>query len=422
MVDPDPITDCSDDSDAISQFDDDDDTEAPGLDMSHIFSAVSLPVATSVLSQSTGAGVSKSLLPSADLSHTALLWLALDDSGLSRRPEKNRRVSGKQPVDVKMLRLLCDKPELVTLAHRCSKDQQTKAHNEYRRWYIRATGCKWKDATPLVLTAFRTLTNDQRYHWYLVNQGRGLYSLDVSDLADRRRLSLTASSVSSGSVDGETKSAAQASDVHIATGLLLTYFPKIGQDDPTVLGWVHEGLRGDDLRQKLMTLPVYLQYFQSFTTFIRDLSRQLGFSSCCCSMEMGESSRFIAMVHCHAYMSFIKPKCGCAEVKHLRVPHDTLVFCGLTPYTVLTKGPKGRRLLEAMRQGMHYVIGPKNTGMFRYTDCEPVQDPRFNMHVSPRIRYPGQLVDSLCITNRTRKRLSTPSMYNRTFASFELSE
>ena len=88
MVDPDPITDCSDDSDAISQFDDDDDTEAPGLDMSHIFSAVSLPVATSVLSQSTGAGVSKSLLPSADLSHTALLWLALDDSGLSRRPEK----------------------------------------------------------------------------------------------------------------------------------------------------------------------------------------------------------------------------------------------------------------------------------------------------------------------------------------------
>ena len=157
-------------------------------------------------------------------------------------------------------------------------------------------------------------------------------------------------------------------------GIQLTYFPKLGQDHPTVIGWIRQGLRGDDLRSKLMTLPEYKRYFDQFVEFIQELCSNLGFANCCCCMEMGENFRFVGGVHLHAYMCFLKVKGGLANVKTIRIPWEHLGFCNLKPFTVVTKGFRGRRLIEAMAQGMHYILGPKSSAMYRWTTLEPVKD------------------------------------------------
>ena len=170
MDDADPITDGSDVSDANSQFGDDDSTDVPTLDMSTIFSAVSLPTSTTTLPSISGAESSKSCVGPKDLSHAALLRMALDDSGLSSRPTKDRRASGKQMVDAKRLRLLRDSPEQITLTNRCSKVQQTKAYNEYRKWYTRASGKTWKHAAPDALAGMR-----QGMYYVIGAKSTGMY-------------------------------------------------------------------------------------------------------------------------------------------------------------------------------------------------------------------------------------------------------
>ena len=157
-------------------------------------------------------------------------------------------------------------------------------------------------------------------------------------------------------------------------GIQLTYFPKLGQDNPIVIDWIRQGLRGDDLRSKLMTLPDYKRYFDQFVEFIQQLCSNLGFATCCCCMEMGDNFRFVGGVHLHAYMSFLKVKGGLANVKTIRIPTELLGFSNLKPFPVVTKGYRGRRLIEAMAQGMHYLLGPKSSAMYQWTTLEPVKD------------------------------------------------
>ena len=110
-------------------------------------------------------------------------------------------------------------------------------------------------------------------------------------------------------------------------GMQLTYFPKLGQDHPTVIGWIRQGLRVDGLRSKLMTLPEYTRYFHQLVEFIQELCSNLGFANCCCCMEMGTNFRFVSGVHLHAYTSFLKVKGGFDDVTAIRISSEHLGFC-----------------------------------------------------------------------------------------------
>ena len=344
--------------------------------MSTIFSTVPLPLTLDAAPETLGVVATRpaAAIDSKILTHDGLLKIALEESGLSSHKWSRRRVSKKNAVDARVLQQLQANPNDINLNRACSKRQQTKAFNEYRHWYMRATGSSWKEGVHQVCAQMRNLSNQQRYHWYLVSQAREAAGLKVPGAGHNRRRPSTASTTAA--VDGAEKAPpdTDASNTLYAPGIQLTYFPKIGQDNPTVLGWIRDGLRGSALREKLLTLPEYKHYFDQFTTYIRQLCKNLGFSSCCCCMEMGEHFRFVAAVHLHAYLGFLKVKGGLEAIKHIRISRDDLEFCNLKPFPVLTKGFRGRRLIEAMAQGMHYVCGPKSSGMHRYTDLEPVKD------------------------------------------------
>ena len=60
--------------------------------------------------------------------------------------------------------------------------------------------------------------------------------------------------------------------------------------------------------------------------------------------------------------------------KQVPVRLSALTFCNVKPHVVVTRGLRGRRLQDSVAQAMHYVVGPKSSGLFRATDLEPIQD------------------------------------------------
>ena len=347
-----------------------------GLNMSMIFSTVPLPLASDLESSPTSSETqSAGPKDPSNQSHDEIFCMALHDSGVSTCAWKRRRLSCKRSVDATLAQRLIHHPERVNRRGTCNKSQQTKAFNEFRYWYIRAHGCKWNPGKQKVLPAWRLLKDGQRYHWYLLREIRmACPSLCVAAQHRRRRgPSMGSSNSAVDAVPAGTQDTESQESLY-GPGIQLTYFPKLGQDNPIVIDWIRQGLRGDDLRSKLMTLPDYKRYFDQFVEFIQQLCSNLGFATCCCCMEMGDNFRFVGGVHLHAYMSFLKVKGGLANVKTIRIPTELLGFCNLKPFPVVTKGYRGRRLIEAMAQGMHYLLGPKSSAMYQWTTLEPVKD------------------------------------------------
>ena len=91
-------------------------------------------------------------------------------------------------------------------------------------------------------------------------------------------------------------------------------------------------------------------------------------------MEMGDQSCFDVQVHTHAYLGFLQKESTLIFAKQVSVPLMALTFCNVKPYVVATRGLRGRRLHDCAAQAMHYVVGPKSSGLFRATDLEPIQD------------------------------------------------
>ena len=137
------LSDASDDS-TLLDFTDEETAEGGVLDMSAVFSTVSLPISADPVLMSPALASTQSSLPvdQQDLTHASLLKVALDSLGLTNRPWKRRRVSGKQALDAQVLELLVSNPAQVSLAKSCTKAQQTKAYNEFRYWYIRIKGMR----------------------------------------------------------------------------------------------------------------------------------------------------------------------------------------------------------------------------------------------------------------------------------------
>ena len=366
----------SEQSSSCSDVTEDEGMEGHGLNMEMVFSTVPLPLASDTGSSASSlAAQSPGPKDPNDLSHDKVFRMALRDSGVLTCAWKRRRSSGKRSVDATVVQRLIHHPVRVQRKGTVSKKQATIAFNEFRFWYIRALGCKWKQGHSEMLAQWRAITNDQRYHWYLLREIRcESIRLGLGGLGYRRRGRPSKSSTSTVRAVPKGSPGEDSQDAFYGPGIQLTYFPKLGQDNPAVIRWIREGLRGDALRLKLMTLPEYKRYFDEFVEFIKDLCSGLGFANCCCCMEMGDNFRFVGAVHLHAYLCFLKVKGGLDNMRSIRIPQDKLDFCNLKPFQVVTKGFRGRRLVDAMAQGMHYLLGPKSSAMYRWTTLEPVQD------------------------------------------------
>ena len=217
------LSDASDDSTSLD-FTDEETAEGGVLDMSAVFSTVSLPISADPVLMSPALASTQSSLPvdQQDLTHASLLKVALDSLGLTNRPWKRRRVSGKQALDARVLELLVSNPAQVSLAHSCTEAQQTEAYNEFGYWYIRIKGMEWREGAKEVSARMRDLSNQQQYHWFLVREAR-MATCQAKDVTTNRSHRASRGSASSGDSLADTHNLAQeSSDVLQAPGMLLT--------------------------------------------------------------------------------------------------------------------------------------------------------------------------------------------------------
>jgi hypothetical protein len=248
-----------------------------------------------------------------------------------------------------------------------------KGYTEFRYWYVRQSqkpwsqvrddGSRWKD-----------LPTEHKYHWYLVKRAMGVLQGKKPYPAFRPKVSVEAQHVKNGVFLSNTSGTSQLEDDLNVLGLLLTYCPVLGMDDPEVGSLIRGGLRGDALRKALISRRAHQAYFYDLSAFIQQLRSKYGFASCCACMEMGDHTSFPAQVHCHGFLCFLRRQSKVIHALQVSVSLSSLTFNKLKPHYVATRGLRGRRLYEATAQGMHYVVGPKCSGMFRFTDLEPIQD------------------------------------------------
>jgi len=250
---------------------------------------------------------------------------------------------------------------------------------EFRYWYVRKNQETWKEGRLCATTVWKKLSIQHKYHWYLLKRAMSIVNGSRLQGCVRKRVQLGPDGIDQVHCDGNSPGISRPDEV-LALGLLLTYQPTLGVDDPQVLAWIRDGMGRDQLRHELTTRPAHRTYFQGFSQFIQHMRTSLGFASCCACMEMGDQSRFAAQVHCHAYLGFLRKESSLMFAKQISVRLSALMFCNVKPYVVVTRGLRGRRLQDSVAQAMHYVVGPKSAGVFRVTDLEPIQDACATLH------------------------------------------
>ena len=363
-------------NDSLSS-DTDAEREGEGIDVSALFSAVVLPQENppECLESTRGLASQTAEAPPGNLSHAKLLQAALTVSGVRANLPKRRRRPGKVSFDARVLLQLETNPSRVQRRKPLDRQEHKAGFHEFRRWYISQSGCSWRDGEQQSLKQWSCLTNNEKYHWLVVRKASvqcGNAALLKASPSQLRKASGPGYPAAEGAPDNVNQSGEE--DSIAAVGLLVTYFPKIGTDDPDVGVWVRQGWRGAALRDKLLTKPAYRIYFEAFVSFLKEFRDEHKFHSVAACMELGEDSRFAARVHLHAYIGFLQKDGAAAGLRSVKVRKSDLIFCGSTPYVVATKGRNGKRLHEAVAQGMYYVAGPKSTCMLRFTDLEPIEE------------------------------------------------
>jgi hypothetical protein len=346
-----------------------------GIDLPTLLEHVDLPLRTPALCPPSGVTENHHGQEdaSSEMSHAGLLRFAINESKLLDELHVRRRISRKGPYDSKALGMLMHHPANVHAPDRLTRSMHQGGFAEFRYWYVRGNQDSWKEGRLCATTIWTKLSKRQKYHWHLIKRAMSIIRCNHLQGCVRKQAPSGLHVSDKDNWDLFKADASESGEV-LTLGLLLTYHPTLGVDDPQVLAWIRDGIGRDQLRHELTTRPGHRVYFQSFVDFIKRMRTSLGFVSCCSCMEMGDQSRFQAQVHCHAYIGLLRKHSSITAAKQLPVRLSDLTFCNVKPYVVWTRSLRGRRLQDSVAQAMHYVVGPKSSCLFRATDLEPIED------------------------------------------------
>jgi hypothetical protein len=160
-----------------------------------------------------------------------------------------------------------------------------------------------------------------------------------------------------------------------ALGFIATWFTKLGVDHPAVIRWVQEGLRGDLLKERLLTLDIFKTHFEAFNGWVRKLGETFQSCTTACSMEMCYHSKHACHIHLHAFFGpevtfrgwVRKPKEMCPTWKQLE-------WNGGIPHLEPLRGHGANAVEKATRRGLYYITMDKIGLLFRASKVWPHED------------------------------------------------
>ena len=177
------------------------------------------------------------------------------------------------------------------------------------------------------------------------------------------------------------RKAAEPLPVTNCYGWLATYNTDLGLQDPEILQWVQQGLRGNDLAAKLKEHDLIKNAFNRFLSFHKDRAEQHGFKTWAVALEHSMNAKHPARVHLHTYAGVdIRGGHLLMGAPSARpVSKSGLTFPGCeAPHVRFTtfRRSSTATILNGVSTGMYYVAGAKESSIMVQASMTPIQEQR----------------------------------------------
>jgi hypothetical protein len=287
---------------------------------------------------------------------------------------QSRRLKGKQPCTNwrLLLRHAISNPN--TWALNCKMTWKKRYWAQYTMcvWIARLTGqtlrdVKKRDAAESPIGAF-SLTDDRvksRFWFLRCLEHEGDFKACFPELYQRKRGTPIGSAMVAADADADARDLESV----LCYGFSATYNTNVGLRDPTILQWIQEGLRNEDLRDKLRTHELMKSCFSRFVQHIQRIATKLTFPTWAVAMEHSDNSSQAARVHFHAFAG-VDISRGFGIMRPPRaanVSKTALIWEGCSPpfvkYTYFKK-MSANLVYNSVATAMYYVAGAKKTAVF----------------------------------------------------------
>ena len=175
--------------------------------------------------------------------------------------------------------------------------------------------------------------------------------------------------------------AAEPLPVTLCYGWMATYNTDLGLQDPDILQWVQQGLRGSDLAAKLKEHDLIKKAFTRFVSFHKDRAEQHGFKTWAVALEHSMNAQHPARVHLHTYAGVdIRGGhllMGAPLARPVSLTGLTFAGCDapkVRPTTI--RRPSPSTILNGVSTGMYYVAGAKESSIMMEASMIPIQEPK----------------------------------------------
>ncbi len=160
-----------------------------------------------------------------------------------------------------------------------------------------------------------------------------------------------------------------------AMGFIGTWFTKLGVDHPAVIRWVQEGLREDELKDRLLTLDVFKKHFEAFNGWVLELGETIHGCSTACPMEMCYAGKQACQLHLHAFFGpELNFRGWVRKPKEMIPTWKQLQWNGVLPHLEPLRGHGANAVEKATRRGLSYITMDKIGVLFRASQAWPHED------------------------------------------------
>ena len=175
--------------------------------------------------------------------------------------------------------------------------------------------------------------------------------------------------------------------VTLCYGWLATYNTDLGLQDPDILQWVQQGLRGSDLAAKLKEHDLIKKAFTRFVSFHKDRAEQHAFKTWAVALEHSMNAKHPARVHLHTYAGVdIRGGhllMGAPLARPVSLTGLTFAGCDapkVRPTTI--RRPSPSTILNGVSTGMYYVAGAKESSIMMEASMMPIEEPKKSVGLS----------------------------------------
>jgi hypothetical protein len=164
----------------------------------------------------------------------------------------------------------------------------------------------------------------------------------------------------------------------VCYGWMGTYNTDLGLQDPEILQWVQQGLRGSVLAAKLKEHDLIKKAFNRFVCFHKDRAAQHGFKTWAVALEHSMNAQHPARVHLHTYAGVdIRGGhllMGVPLARPVCLASLTFPGCDAPKVRFTTiRRPSPSTILNGVSTGMYYVAGAKESSIMLEASMMPIQ-------------------------------------------------